>query len=135
MKRLRKTKLMKKYKIYHNPRCSKSRQTLNLLRENGIEPEIVEYLKTPLQKKELQIISDAIGLKPASFIRKNESDFKENGVAEYLDNDEKIFEFIMKYPKIMERPIVLSNGKGVVGRPPSNVMSLIFGSGKDNRAL
>ena len=78
---------MKKYKIYHNPRCSKSRQALNLLRENGIEPEIVEYLKTPLQKKELQIISDAIGLKPASFIRKNESDFKENGVAEYLDND------------------------------------------------
>ena len=108
---------------------------MNLLRENGIEPEIVEYLKTPLQKKELQIISDAIGLKPASFIRKNESDFKENGVAEYLDNDEKIFEFMMKYPKIMERPIVLLNGKGVVGRPPSNVMSLIFGSGKDNRAL
>ena len=116
---------MKKYKIYHNPRCSKSRQTLGILRENGIEPEIVEYLKTPLQKKELQMISNAVGLRPASFVRKNENEYKENGIAEYLDNDEKVFQYIIKYPKIMERPIVVSNGKGVIGRPPSNVLDLI----------
>ena len=130
MKKSRKTKLMKKYKIYHNPRCSKSRQTLNLLRENGIEPEIVEYLKTPLQKKELQMISNAVGLRPASFVRKNENDYKENGIAEYLDDDEKIFQYIVKYPKIMERPIVVSNGIGVIGRPPSNVLGLINQSDK-----
>ena len=130
MKKSRKTKLMKKYKIYHNPRCSKSRQTLNLLRENGIEPEIVEYLKTPLQKKELQMISNAVGLKPASFIRKNENDYKENGIAEYLDDDEKVFQYIVKHPKIMERPIVVSNGIGVIGRPPSNVLGLINQSDK-----
>ena len=87
---------MKKYKIYHNPRCSKSRQTLSLLRENGIEPEVVEYLKNPLQKKELQMISNAVGLRPASFVRKNENDYKENGIAEYLDDDEKIFQYIVK---------------------------------------
>ena len=121
---------MKKYKIYHNPRCSKSRQTLSLLRENGIEPQVVEYLKTPLQKKELQIISNAVGLRPASFIRKNENEYKENGIAEYLDNDEKVFQYIVKYPKIMERPIVVSNGKGVIGRPPSNVLGLIIQSDK-----
>tara|TARA_B100001996_G_scaffold252571_1_gene196021 strand:- start:130 stop:498 length:369 start_codon:yes stop_codon:yes gene_type:complete len=121
---------MKKYKIYHNPRCSKSRQTLSLLRENGIEPEVVEYLKTPLQKKELQMISNAVGLKPASFVRKNENDYKENGIAEYLDDDEKIFQYIVKYPKIMERPIVVSNGIGVIGRPPSNVLGLINQSDK-----
>ena len=121
---------MKKYKIYHNPRCSKSRQTLSLLRENEIEPEIVEYLKTPLQKKELQMISNAVGLRPASFIRKNENDYKENGIAEYLDNDKKVFQYIIKYPKIMERPIVVSNGKGIIGRPPSNVLGLIFQSDK-----
>ena len=130
MKKSRKTKLMKKYKIYHNPRCSKSRQTLNLLRENGIEPEIVEYLKTPLQKKELQINSNAVGLRPASFVRKNESDYKENGIAEYLDDDEKVFQYIVKHPKIMERPIVVSNGIGVIGRPPSNVLGLINQSDK-----
>ena len=121
---------MKKYKIYHNPRCSKSRQTLSLLRENGIEPQVVEYLKTPLQKKELQMISNAVGLKPASFVRKNENDYKENGIAEYLDDDEKVFQYIEKYPKIMERPIVVSNGIGVIGRPPSNVLGLINQSDK-----
>ena len=121
---------MKKYKIYHNPRCSKSRQTLSLLRENGIEPQVVEYLKTPLQKKELQMISNAVGLRPASFIRKNENEYKENGIAEYLDNDEKVFQYIVKYPKIMERPIVVSNGIGVIGRPPSNVLVLINQSDK-----
>jgi len=130
LKKSRKTKIMKKYKIYHNPRCSKSRQTLSLLRENGIEPEVVEYLKTPLQKKELQMISNAVGLKPASFIRKNENDYKENGIAEYLDDDEKVFQYIEKYPKIMERPIVVSNGIGVIGRPPSNVLVLINQSDK-----
>ena len=130
MKKSRKTKIMKKYKIYHNPRCSKSRQTLSLLRENGIEPEVVEYLKTPLQKKELQMISNAVGLKPASFVRKNENDYKENGIAEYLDDDEKVFQYIVKYPKIMERPIVVSNGIGVIGRPPSNVLGLINQSDK-----
>ena len=130
MKKSRKTKIMKKYKIYHNPRCSKSRQTLSLLRENGIEPEVVEYLKTPLQKKELQMISNAVGLKPASFVRKNENDYKENGIAEYLDNDKKVFQYIIKYPKIMERPIVVSNGIGVIGRPPSNVLGLINQSDK-----
>ena len=130
MKKSRKTKIMKKYKIYHNPRCSKSRQTLSLLRENGIEPEVVEYLKTPLQKKELQMISNAVGLKPASFVRKNENDYKENGIAEYLDDDEKVFQYIEKYPKIMERPIVVSNGIGVIGRPPSNVLVLINQSDK-----
>ena len=130
MKKSRKTKIMKKYKIYHNPRCSKSRQTLSLLRENGIEPEVVEYLKTPLQKKELQMISNAVGLKPASFVRKNENDYKENGIAEYLDDDEKVFQYIEKYPKIMERPIVVSNGIGVIGRPPSNVLGLINQSEK-----
>ncbi len=121
---------MKKYKIYHNPRCSKSRQTLGILRENGIEPEIVEYLKTPLQKKELQMISNAVALRPASFVRENENEYKENGIAEYLDNDEKVFQYIIKYPKIMERPIVVSNGKGIIGRPPSNVLDLITQSDK-----
>ena len=69
---------MKEFTIYHNPRCSKSRQTLQILRDRGIEPSIVEYLKTPLQKDELKKISTSLGFRPKEFVRKNESDFKEN---------------------------------------------------------
>ena len=68
---------MKEFTIYHNPRCSKSRQALQILRDRGIEPNIIEYLKTPLQKDELKKISTSLGLRPKEFVRKNESDFKE----------------------------------------------------------
>ena len=72
---------MKELTIYHNPRCSKSRQTLQILRDRGIEPNIVEYLKTPLQKDELKKISTSLGLRPKEFARKNESDFKEKSLS------------------------------------------------------
>ena len=72
---------MKEFIIYHNPRCSKSRQTLQLLREEGIEPTIVEYLKTPLAKEQLRNISQLLGLRPKDFVRKSESDFKDNDLS------------------------------------------------------
>ena len=72
---------MKEFIIYHNPRCSKSRQTLQLLRESGIEPTIVEYLKTPRVKEELVNISQLLGLRPKDFVRKGESDFKDNDLS------------------------------------------------------
>ena len=72
---------MKEFIIYHNPRCSKSRQTLQLLREEGIEPTIVEYLKTPLTKEQLRNISQLLGLRPKDFVRKSESDFKDNDLS------------------------------------------------------
>ena len=81
---------MKTFTIYHNPRCSKSRQALQILRDKGIEPNIIEYLKTPLQKDELKNISNILGLRPKDFVRKNEKDFKENNLGKYIDNDEKI---------------------------------------------
>ena len=116
---------MKEFTIYHNPRCSKSRQTLQILRDRGIEPNIVEYLKTPLKKDELKKISTSLGLRPKDFTRKNESDFKERNLGSHLENDDKIIEAMVAYPKIIERPIVVFKDKAVLGRPPENVLKLI----------
>ena len=111
---------MKEFTIYHNPRCSKSR-----LRDRGIEPSIVEYLKTPLQKNELKKISTSLGLRPKEFVRKNESDFKERNLVNHLEDDDKMIEAMAAYPKIIERPIVVLKSKAVLGRPPENVLKLI----------
>ena len=116
---------MREFTIYHNPRCSKSRQTLQILRDRGIEPNIVEYLKTPLKKDELKKISTSLGLRPKDFTRKNESEFKEKSLVNHLENDDKMFELMAAYPKIIERPIVVFEDKAVLGRPPENVLKLI----------
>ena len=116
---------MKVITIYHNPRCSKSRQTLQLLRDNGVEPKIIEYLKRPLQKSELKNIAEMLGLRPKDFIRKNEKDFKENNLIEFIDNDEKIVKAMVSYPKIIERPIVTKGPIAVIGRPPENALKVL----------
>ena len=116
---------MKEFIIYHNPRCSKSRQTLQLLREAGIEPTIVEYLKTPLAKEELKNISQLLGLRPKDFVRKGESDFKDNYLSRILEDDDKIIDAMLLFPKIIERPIVVSGKEAVIGRPPENAQKLI----------
>ena len=116
---------MKEFLIYHNPRCSKSRQTLQLLRKAGIEPAIIEYLKTPLVKDELKKLSQLLGLRPKEFVRKIEKDFKNNHLSECLNNDDKIIDAMSLFPKIIERPIVVSGEKAVIGRPPEKVQELI----------
>ena len=116
---------MKEFIIYHNPRCSKSRQTLQLLREAGIEPIIVEYLKRPLRKEELKKISHLLGLRPKDFVRKIENDFKDNHLSESLEDDDKILEAMSLFPKIIERPIVVSGAEALIGRPPENILKLI----------
>ena len=116
---------MREITIYHNPRCSKSRQTLQLLRDNGVEPKIIEYLKIPLQKSGLKNIADMLGLRPKEFIRKNENDFKENNLIEFIDDDEKIVGAMVSYPKIIERPIVTKGEVAVIGRPPENVLEIL----------
>ena len=116
---------MKEFIIYHNPRCSKSRQALQLLREVGIEPTIVEYLKTSLEKDVLKNISQLLGLRPKDFVRKTEKDFKDNDLSKSLEDDDKILEAMSLFPKIIERPIVVSGQEAVIGRPPENVQKLI----------
>ena len=113
------------FTIYHNPRWGKSRQTLQLLRDNGIEPKIIEYLKEIPTKEGVQSLAQKLGKRPSEFVRKGEADFKENGIADILDNDEKMFKAMNQFPKIMERPIVVKGNKAVIGRPPENVLELL----------
>ena len=98
---------------------------MSLLEENGADFTTVEYLKTPLNKDEILSLSKKLGLKPSGFVRKNESDFKENNFSKILNDDEAMAEAMEKYPKIMERPIVVKGEKAVIGRPPENVLTLL----------
>ena len=116
---------MKDLTIYHNPRCSKSRQTLQIIKDHGIQPVVVEYLKVPLKKSELENISRLLNKRPKDFVRKNEADFKENNFKEIIENDIELVNEMVKFPKIIERPIVISGNKAVIGRPPENVLKLL----------
>ncbi len=112
-------------KIYHNPRCSKSRQTLQLIKDQGVEPEIIEYLKTPPSIAELTAILDGLGMEPRELMRKRETEYKETGMDNPdLDRD-ALIKGMVASPKLIERPIVLANGKVAVGRPPENVLAIL----------
>ena len=110
--------------MYHNSRWSKSRKTLQLLRDNGHEPKIIEYLKTPLNVIELREICYVLQLRPSDIIRKGEKEYKELNISN-LDRDEELFEVLVKHPKLMERPIVIKGKIGIIGRPPENVIKLL----------
>ena len=111
-------------KIYHNPICSKSRQTLNIIKEKGVEVEIIEYLKVIPSEKELRSIIKLLGIRPEKLLRKGEADYKENFKGKILSDDEWITAMV-QYPKLIERPIVVSDNKAILGRPPENVLDLL----------
>ena len=111
--------------IYHNPRCSKSRKTLQIIKDHGIEPTVVEYLKTPIKKFELENISRLLNKRPKDYVRKSESDFKENNIKDIIENDIELINRMVKFPKIIERPIVVFRDKAIIGRPPENVLELL----------
>ena len=110
--------------IYHNPRCMKSRQTLELIKEKGRDFVVKEYLKNPPAKEELEKVIGLLGIKPDQLIRKGEPDFKDNFKGKDLSDDEWV-DAMMAYPKLIERPIVIDGDKAVLGRPPENVLSLL----------
>ena len=108
--------------IYHNPKCSKSRQALALMQEKGVEPEIVEYLQTPPSAAELKEILGMLGLGPRDILRAKEA--KEEGIDADLDGDQLIAA-IVAHPRALERPIVVTDSRAAVGRPPENVLEII----------
>lgn len=112
-------------KIYHNPRCGKSRDTLKLLEERGIQPEVIEYLKTPPNHAELQEILNQLGIKPRDLMRTKEPEYKENGLDDKSLSDSELIEAMLRIPKLIERPIVLTNGKAAIGRPPEAVLAIL----------
>jgi arsenate reductase len=115
---------MKAFTIYHNPKCTKSRQTLGLLQENGVEPTVIEYLKTPPTAAELQAIVAKLGIKPEQLVRKGEDEYKANYAGKTL-TDAQWLDALAKHPILIERPIVVSGDRAVIGRPPENVNPLL----------
>jgi len=111
-------------KIYHNPRCSKSRETLKLINDAGAEVEIIEYLKDIPDVAELKMILMKLNLSPKDIIRKGEAVYKEKFKNSNFNDDEWI-KVMIEYPKLIERPIVIKGNTGVLGRPPENVLDLI----------
>jgi arsenate reductase len=111
--------------IYHNPRCSKSRATLELLRENGYEPHIIEYLKTPPSETELASILERLEMEPRDLMRKKEDEYKEENLAEPGLTRKDLIKAMHEHPRLIERPIVLSNDKAALGRPPESVLNIL----------
>lgn len=107
--------------IYHNPKCSKSRQTLDLLRARGIEPEVVEYLKTPPAADEVRRLLGLLGLTPRQLLRKKEAE--EAGIGPELDDD-AVIAAMSANPRAIERPIVVAGDRAALGRPPEAVLAL-----------
>jgi len=112
-------------KIWHNPRCSKSRQTLALLNENGIEPEVVLYLETPPNKKELAAVLKQLGLTARELMRKKEEAYKTENLADESLTESQLIDAMIQYPKLIERPVVITQQAAVLGRPPQNVLELV----------
>ena len=113
--------------IYHNPRCSKSRKTLELLESNGVSPTIVNYLENPPDPGALQRIASLVGVPLAELLRRGEDEFRNAGDSVPLDNEAALAAWVHENPKVLERPIVVdeANARAVVGRPPENVLDLI----------
>ena len=114
-----------KLTIYHNPGCSKSRETLGILQENNWQPEIIEYLQQPPSKDELTRIVKLLGISPRQLLRTTEPEYKEAGLDNESIDDEQIIEAICKYPPLLQRPIVVKGNKAIIGRPPTRVLELV----------
>jgi arsenate reductase len=111
--------------IYHNPRCSKSRQTLALLEARGVSPVIVEYLKTPPSADDLKAILKKLGLKPQDIVRTKETRYAELGLKERSVSDDELLALLSENPILIERPIVVAGKKAAIGRPPETVLAIL----------
>ena len=116
---------MSKVTIYHNPRCSKSRQTLQLLEDNGVKPDIVMYLEATPSAQEINGLLKKLGITARELLRKGEDDYKQNNLSDSSLSDAELVAAMVSFPKLIERPIVVMGAIAVLGRPPENVLELI----------
>ena len=116
---------MDKVKIYHNPRWGKSRESVKILENSGLEFEIIDYINTPPTSDELQSIAKKLDLRPKDFIRSRESVFKELDLKLMLENDKILFQHMFENPKLIERPIIVKGTQAVLGRPPEKIKELL----------
>jgi arsenate reductase len=116
---------MSEITIYHNPRCSKSRQTLALLEERGVSPEVILYLETPPAEAKLKDILAKLGMPPRELMREGEAEYKDNNFKDSSLSDADLLAAMVKFPKLIERPIVVKGNKAKIGRPPESVLELL----------
>lgn len=111
--------------LYHNPRCSKSRLTLALLRDRGIEPQIILYLEQQLDATQLQDILDKLDMRPRELLRRSDEAYKRLDLKDLNLSDKRLLQAMLDYPKLIQRPIVVRGKRAVIGRPPENVLNLL----------
>jgi arsenate reductase len=111
--------------VYHNPRCSKSRQTLELLEGEGVNPSIVNYLETPPDAATLTHLLNMLGLEPRELMRKGEAEYTDLNLANPELSREQLIQAMVANPRLIERPIVVANGKAMIGRPPEKVLEIL----------
>lgn len=111
--------------IYHNPRCSKSRETLQLLEAQGIKPDVVLYLETPPDAPTLKNLLKKLGLKPRELMRQKEAEYKAMGLQDESLSEDQLIAAMVRCPKLIERPIVVHGKKAALGRPPENVLEIL----------
>ena len=114
-------------RIFHNPRCSKSRATLALLQEQGIEPEITLYLESPPDAGELRIILDQLGMSPRDLMRTGEAEFTQQGLDDESLSDDELINAMIAAPRLIQRPIVVVGDRATIGRPPESVLDILKG--------
>jgi len=112
-------------RIYHNPRCSKSRATLELLGEHGIEPEVIKYLETPPSAEEIDRILRLLKLEPRQLMRPTEAEYVDLNLSDNSLSRKQLIDAMVEHPRLIQRPIVLANGKASLGRPPENVLEIL----------
>ena len=111
--------------IYHNPKCSKSRKALDIIKSKNFEPTIILYLVNKLSKAEVKKLLSKLGLSIRDILRTGEDEYKNNNLKNENLTDDKLIDFLIKFPKLLQRPIVIKNSKAVIGRPPENILNLL----------
>ena len=114
-----------KITIYHNPKCSKSRKALEIIKSKNIEPTIILYLINKLSETEVKNLLSKLGLSIRDILRSGEDEYKKNNLKNENLSDDKLIEFLIKFPRLLQRPIVVKNSKAVIGRPPENILKLL----------
>ena len=111
--------------IYHNPKCSKSRQALEIIKSKNFEPTIILYLVNKLSKTEVENLLSKLELSIRDILRTGEDEYKNNNLKNENLSDDELMDFLIKFPKLLQRPIVVKNSKAVIGRPPENILNLL----------
>jgi arsenate reductase len=112
-------------RIYHNPRCSKSRQALQLLEQQAVAPQVIDYLQTPPDAATLSELLDMLSVEPRELMRKGEKEYRASGADDPALSRDQLIALMVQHPKLIERPIVVSNGKAAIGRPPERVLDIL----------